>query len=179
MLKRLLRPLLEPIAAKLDKLLDRTSEGFKKQQERQSDARSKQSERMNMLSRQVDESRDEIIRGFARQEAKLAAMKKQLDQVLVRLTTLGVVSAGRGEPAIAHAYDAAAPSNTQTPDPAHDQMVEMMLTAGDNWLASQEQMDVQAPISKTPSAFQNQSEKALSRRIAASEANATPRPQSI
>jgi hypothetical protein len=143
MLKRLLRPLLEPIAAKLEKLLDRTSEGFKKQQQRNSEARQKQRERMNMLSRQIDDSRDEIIRGFARQEAKLAAMKKQIDQVLVRLNklsvipaanaTVGAISPDQNIPGTSVDAQDATPSDQQTANP----FAEMMLDAGDRWLASQ------------------------------------------
>lgn len=143
MLKRLLRPLLEPIAAKLDKLLDRTAEGFKKQQERQSDTRQKQSGRMNMLSRQIDDTRDEIIRGFARQEAKLAAMKKQLDQVLVRMTKLGATPSAstsaavsgpdQNVPGVSVDSREAIPSDPQTVNP----FAEMMLDAGGRWLASQ------------------------------------------
>ncbi|MEZ0275937.1 MAG: hypothetical protein ACAH88_13610 [Roseimicrobium sp.] len=151
MLKRLLRPLLEPIAAKLDKLLDRTSEGFKKQQERQSDAKDKLSERLNMLSRQIDESRDEVIRGFARQDAK---MKKQLDEVMLRLAKLGALSGSRpgavasAAPGLSDAAggsqgmqgDNDTPSTTPSPnDSAPNPLAEMMLDAGGAWLASQEE----------------------------------------
>ncbi len=152
MLKRLLRPLLEPIAAMLDKLLNRTSEGFKKQQEGQSENRKKLSERLNMLSRQIDESRDEVIHGFARQEAKLAAMKRQLDEVMLRLAKLGALSGSRpgavGMSAVPDATEANVPQNMQgdhtvpAPNSSPDDSVpnplaEMMLEAGGAWLASQ------------------------------------------
>jgi hypothetical protein len=146
MFKRLLRPLLEPIAAKLDKLLNRTSEGFKKQQERQSETREKQSERMNMLSRQIDDSRDEIIRGFARQEAKLNSMKRELDEVMHRLNKLGTASSGRAAAggtvsASPDASTAAAPQGAQgeSKEEVANPVAEMMLEAGEQWLASQEE----------------------------------------
>ncbi|QIF01597.1 hypothetical protein [Roseimicrobium sp. ORNL1] len=146
MFKRLLRPLLEPLAAKLDKLLNRTSEGFKKQQERQSETREKQSERMNMLSRQIDDSRDEIIRGFARQEAKLNSMKRELDEVMHRLNKLGTATSGRAAGGMVSmastspdAPTASAPEGKQSEqtEPSENPVAEMMLDAGGTWLASQ------------------------------------------
>jgi hypothetical protein len=145
MLKRLLRPLLEPIAAKLDKLLDRTSEGFKKQQQRQSETRQKQSERMNMLSRQIDDTRDEIIRGFARQDAK---MKKQFDEVMLRLAKLGALSGSRPG-AVANSTPGApemmATQNGQGCDVTEaNPLAEMMLKSGDEWLKSQAEGEKEA-----------------------------------
>jgi hypothetical protein len=143
MFKRLLRPLLEPLAAKLDKLLNRTSEGFKKQQERQSETREKQSERMNMLSRQIDDSRDEIIRGFARQEAKLNSMKRELNEVMHRLnklgTATGVRAAGGMVSTSPDAPTASAPDSVQSEQTGESEnpVAEMMLDTGDRWLASQ------------------------------------------
>jgi hypothetical protein len=143
MFKRLLRPLLEPLAAKLDKLLNRTSDGFKKQEERQSDTRQKQSERMNMLSRQIDDSRDEIIRGFARQEAKLNSMKRELDEVMHRLNKLGTATSSRAAGGAASPLPdtntASAPDGRQSEQAGESEnpVAEMMLDAGDRWLASQ------------------------------------------
>lgn len=154
MFKRLLRPLLEPIAAKLDKLLNRTSEGFKKQEERQTDTRQKQSERMNMLSRQIDDSRDEIIRGFARQEAKLAAMKRELDEVMHRLNKLGTATSS-GAAAGGTVYTSPGAPMASAPDGMQSEqsgqsanpVTEMMLEAGNKWLASQDKDPGEASLS--------------------------------
>jgi hypothetical protein len=140
MLKRFLRPLLEPIAAKLDKILNRTAEGFKKQHEGQSESRKKFSDRMNSLSRQVDDSRDEIIRGFARQEATLAAMRLELDQIMLRLNKLALTTnnGAGGRPAASTPAFALPPNDQGEKTGATvNPVAEMMLNAGGRWLAAQ------------------------------------------
>lgn len=82
MFKRLRTSLLSPLTAKLDKLMDRMSRSFKRQEDGQTESRNQLKDRMSMLSRQVDEARVEFHRGFRIQEECLARLQQQLDQVL-------------------------------------------------------------------------------------------------
>lgn len=82
MFKRLRTSLLSPLIAKLDKLMDKMSRSFKRQEDCQIESRNQLKDRMSMLSRQVDEARVEFHRGFRIQEECLAGLRQQLDQVL-------------------------------------------------------------------------------------------------
>ncbi|RBP44250.1 hypothetical protein DES53_10469 [Roseimicrobium gellanilyticum] len=157
MLKHLLSPLLAPLAARLEKLQNRMTQGFKRVESQQADAKQKTAERLNMLSRQVDEARNEFHRGFRIQEDFQQNLQSQLNEVLTLLRMQqGNRTVTHRPPTMPAQQVSPADSNHAKPllssdtpptttDPTlHDSMVEMMLGAGRDWLAAQGQHDAPA-----------------------------------
>jgi hypothetical protein len=163
MLKRLLAPLLAPLAARLEKLQDRVTQGFKRVESQQVDAKQKTADRLNMLSRQVDEARDEFHRGFRIQQDLQQGLQNQLNEVLAILrmqqanqmtlhraptTPIQQVSSAPGihpGPLLSSDTPPSTPENA-----LHDSMVEMMLGVGRDWLDSQEPDDAVPQASPMP-----------------------------
>lgn len=145
MFKRFRLSLLSPLAARLDKVLDRILKGFKHQQARLSESTRQIKDRINMLAAQVDEARNEFHRGFRIQEDGQSEIKQRLDQVLTTLNLLKETVERTNAIRVAYGQQTTVHQTQRTTKPFVEQTpadvdaTGIMVGAGGQWLAAQPQ----------------------------------------